>query len=101
MLAGEKSADDIVINPLEWYQQNGIDLRARRAHRRRRSGKRKTVTGDDGSVTPYDTLLLATGSTAFMPPIEGVDKDDVFVFRTLDDTRALLERSRPGRARRW
>ena len=49
-----------------------------------------TVTGDDGSVTSYDKLLLATGSSAFIPPIAGVDKKNVFVFRTLDDTRALL-----------
>ncbi len=62
VLAGEKSADEIVLNPREWYQKNGIDLRV---------GVRivdvdpeaKTVTGNDGSVTPYDTLLLATGSS--------------------------------------
>ncbi len=57
----------------------------------------KTVTGDDGSVTPYDALLLATGSSAWMPPIDGLDKDGVFVFRTLDDTRELLRRAGPGR----
>ena len=53
--------------------------------------ERKTVTGDDGSVTPFDKLLLATGSTPLIPPIEGVKKDGVYVFRNLDDTRALLD----------
>src|SRR5262245_37276079 len=86
VLAGEKAPEDIVINPISWYEKNGIRLRV---------GVRivdvdaeaKTVIGDDGSVTPYDTLLLATGSRAWMPPIDGLDKDGVFVFRTLDDTR--------------
>src|SRR5688572_19454613 len=95
VLAGEKAADEIVINPPAWYQNHRIDLRV---------GVRivdvdaaaKTVTGNDGSVTPYDTLLLATGSRAWMPPIEGLDKDGVFVFRTLDDTRALMQRSGPA-----
>jgi nitrite reductase [NAD(P)H] large subunit len=95
VLAGEKSLDDIVLNGLDWYQQNGIDLRL---------GIRivdvdpavKTVTGDDGSVTSFDKLLLATGSLPIIPSIEDVKKDGVFVFRNLDDTRALLERSRPG-----
>src|SRR6186713_27729 len=95
VLAGEKAADEITINTEEWYRRNEIDLRV---------GVRiididpvvKTVTGDEGSVTPYDTLLLATGSSAFMPPIQGLDKDGVFAFRTLDDTRALIERSRKG-----
>src|SRR5438552_7925400 len=95
VLAGEKSLDDITLNELEWYQQNGIRLKL---------GVRitdvdpeaKTVTGDDGSITSFDKLLIATGSSALIPPIEGVQKNNVFVFRNLDDTRALLERSRPG-----
>jgi nitrite reductase (NADH) large subunit len=94
VLAGEKAADDIVINPLEWYQRHGIHLRA---------GVRivdvdsdaRTVTGDDGSVTAYDVLLLATGSSAWFPKIEGLDKDGVFAFRTLDDTRELMRRAGP------
>ena len=95
VLAGERSADEITLNPLEWYLRNDIQLRL---------GVRvvdvdpeaKTVTGDDGSVTPYDTLLLATGSSAFKPPIQGLDKKNVFAFRTLDDTRELLGRAQPG-----
>ena len=92
VLAGEKAADEITLNPLDWYRENGIELRV---------GVRvidvdpvqKTVTGQDGSVNPYDTLLLATGSNAWMPPIAGLDLDGVFAFRTLDDTRALLARA--------
>jgi nitrite reductase (NADH) large subunit len=94
VLAGEKSADDIVINSREWYRTNEIDLRVG-VRIVDVDSARKTVTGDDGSVTPYDTLLLATGSTAWMPPIKGLDKDGVFTFRTLDDTRALLQRAGP------
>src|SRR3972149_6629194 len=41
-------------------------------------------------------LLLATGSVPFMPRIEGLDRENVFTFRTLDDTRRLLERAGPG-----
>jgi nitrite reductase (NADH) large subunit len=58
---------------------------------------RKTVTGDDGSVTAFDKLLIATGSTPLIPPIEGVKKQGVFVFRNLDDTRALLDHAGPGK----
>ena len=95
VLAGEKTADDIVLHPVEWYLTHQIDLRV---------GVRivdvdpvaRTVAGNDGSVTGYDTLLLATGSGAWLPPIAGLDNDGVFVFRTLDDTRGLLQRSGPG-----
>jgi nitrite reductase (NADH) large subunit len=97
VLAGEKSADDIVLNPTEWYRQHGIDLRLG-VRIGGVDAQARTVTGDDGSVTPFDTLLLATGSAAWLPPIDGLDKDGVFAFRTLDDTRALMARAPGGRA---
>jgi len=95
VLAGEKSHDEIIINSLEWYQQHEIRLKL---------GVRitdvdpvaRTVTGDDGSVTPFDKLLLATGSSPLIPPIEGTNKPGVYVFRNLDDTRALIDRSYAG-----
>ncbi len=73
VLAGEKNSDEIILNSLEWYQQHQIQLRL---------GVRivaidpaaKTVTGDDGSVTAFDKLLLATGSSPLIPPIDGVKK---------------------------
>ena len=95
VLAGEKSADDIVINDLNWYQSN--DIRARLGVRVVNIDRENKVVIDDaGGRTEYDKLILATGSSAFIPPIPGVDKKNVHVFRTLDDTRALLEKSRPG-----
>jgi nitrite reductase (NADH) large subunit len=95
VLAGEKTADDIVINDLNWYRSN--DIRARLGVKVVDIDREKKLVIDDaGGVTPYDKLILATGSSAFIPPIPGVDKNNVHVFRTLDDTRALLEKSRPG-----
>jgi nitrite reductase (NADH) large subunit len=95
VLAGEKSADEIVLNDIEWYRSNNIRTRLgvrisqidRQAH---------AVIDDNGEATPYDKLILATGSSAFIPPITGVDKANVHVFRTLDDTRTLLEKARKG-----
>ena len=95
VLAGEKPADDIVINPVEWYQRNQIDLRVG-VRVVDVNSEEKTVTDAEGCVTPYDTLLLATGSSAFLPPIEGLHRSGVLVFRTLDDTREMLRRAGPG-----
>jgi nitrite reductase (NADH) large subunit len=94
VLAGEKSADDIVINGPEWYRRHHIDLRVG-IRIVDVDSRARTVTGSDGSFTPYDTLLLATGSSPWFPPIDGLGKDGVFAFRTLDDTRALLDRASP------
>jgi nitrite reductase [NAD(P)H] large subunit len=96
VLAGEKAADEIHLNGLDWYEKHGIALRLG-VRITEVDAERKTVTGDDGSLTPFDKLLIATGSTALIPPMDGVKKEGVFVFRNLDDTRALLDCAAPGK----
>src|SRR6266705_1788314 len=96
VLAGEKAADEIQLNSLEWYQSHGIDLRLG-VRITDVDAEHKTVTGDDVSITSFDKLLIATGSTPLIPPMDGVRKEGVFVFRNLDDTRALLDHAAPGK----
>lgn len=50
----------------------------------------KYVVLDDGSQESYDKLLVATGSSPFVPPMEGLDKvHHKYTFTTLDDAKAL------------
>ena len=51
----------------------------------------RTVTTTTGRVLPYDELVLATGSSPFVPPVAGADLPGVFVYRTLDDVSALRD----------
>ncbi|MGG7652478.1 nitrite reductase large subunit NirB [Kocuria rosea] len=95
VLSGEESDADIFLNSLQWYEENEITLHAGvRAERIDRYAKE--VHSDDGQVTPYDVLIIATGSRAFMPPIDGLYTEDgsllpgVFAFRTIDDTREMV-----------
>ncbi|MGK5673141.1 nitrite reductase large subunit NirB [Micromonospora sp. URMC 106] len=46
---------------------------------------------------PYDALVLATGSYAFVPPVAGATLPGVFVYRTLDDLVAIREHARGRR----
>ncbi|WP_448608172.1 nitrite reductase large subunit NirB [Geodermatophilus sp. URMC 60] len=95
VLAGESHEDDIVLNSHDWYADNGVHLRAG-VRAERIDTAAKTVLGSDGSVTPYDHLVLATGSYSFIPPMTGVRRADgnllpgVFGFRTIDETRDML-----------
>ena len=96
VLSGEEHHDDIVLNSRLWYAENGIDLRAPvRVNRIDRFAH--AVFSDDGAVTPYDQLVIATGSRSFMPPMDGMYLADgrllpgVFAFRTLDDTTAMVD----------
>src|SRR5689334_24664999 len=68
VLAGEKSAEEIYLNDIGWYQENGI--RVRLGVRINTIDREKQVVIDeDGGCTEYDKLILATGSSAFIPPI--------------------------------
>ncbi|MGO3210258.1 MAG: nitrite reductase large subunit NirB [Brachybacterium sp.] len=49
----------------------------------------RTVITASGAVHPYDHLVLATGSHAARPPIQGAELPGCFVYRTLDDVEAL------------
>ncbi len=51
----------------------------------------RVVTTTDGQSIPYDHLVLATGSYPFVPPVQGTDLDGVFVYRTIEDVRAIQE----------
>ena len=73
VLAGEKSAEDIVINDIDWYQANNITPRLG-VRITAIDAQAKTLTGSDDSVTPFDKLIIATGSSAFVPPMEGVER---------------------------
>ena len=52
-----------------------------------------SVRSADGTEWPYKTLVIATGSRAFVPNFPGADLPGVYVFRTADDASALLARS--------
>ncbi|SNR82181.1 nitrite reductase large subunit NirB [Actinomadura mexicana] len=57
----------------------------------------RTVATSAGRTVPYDALVLATGSSPFVPPVEGGDLPGVFVYRTIDDLDAIRAYAR-GRA---
>ncbi len=75
VLNGSQDPADIFLNPLAWYEENNVTLHA---------GARVTsidraaqvVTAENGVRETYDKLLIATGSRAFVPPMEGATGPD-------------------------
>ena len=92
VLAGEKSAEEIVINDIEWYKSNGIHTRLG-ARIDRIDRVARLVIDDQGHATPYDKLILATGSSAFIPPIPGVNKK-MYTFSAHSMTRERCSKRR-------
>ena len=55
-----------------------------------------------GEVTEYgyDKLVIATGASPFVPPVQGLDLKNVFVMRTPDDAIGLREAVEAGEIKR-
>lgn len=83
-----KNADDLSMSTQDWYAEQGITLFLNDPVQEiNRSGK--TVHSHAGRTVSYDYLVLATGSSAFVPNIDGIEKDGVFVYRTIDDLEMI------------
>ncbi len=90
VLAGEQTVDEIILNPLSWYAENGITL-----HTGRKVAQidrvRRRVVAEDGTSADYDRLLLATGSNPFILPVPGKDLAGVISYRDIADTQAMID----------
>jgi nitrite reductase (NADH) large subunit len=84
---GGRSADDLSLAPAGWYAAHGVELRTGEPVLAIDRAAR-TVTSARGA-TPYDALVLATGSRPFVPPIDGADGPGRFVYRTIEDLDAI------------
>jgi nitrite reductase (NADH) large subunit len=93
VLAGEQTPEQIVLNDWDWYRQHGIALHAGwNVTEVDRTRRLVHASGPDGATqsAPYDRLILATGSNAFMLPIPGRDLPGVLAYRDLADTQAMI-----------
>jgi nitrite reductase (NADH) large subunit len=90
VLAGEQTFEEIVLNDLNWYADNGIKLLlGRKVVKIDR--KQRLVIADDGSEAEYDRLLIATGSNPFILPIPGKDLQGVIGYRDIADTQMMMD----------
>jgi len=95
-LKGEVDLDSLLLRPLDYYAENGVELR---------TGVRvtgidratRTVAVSTGARETYDHLILATGSRARRLPIPGADRPELIELRTLADAERLKAALGPGR----
>jgi NAD(P)H-nitrite reductase large subunit len=87
-LAGKRTIDKLNYRPFDFYEQNRIGtIFGNRVTRLDLNDN--TVLLDNGQKLGWEKLLLATGGTPIVPPIEGRESAGVFTFTTLADARAI------------
>ena len=91
-----RDAEKLMLARREWYHEQGIELhlgdRACAIDR-----KRQLVRSEKGVEIHYDIVVLATGSFPFVPPVPGIDKRGVFVYRTIEDLERIIEFAKSSR----
>ncbi|EQA4286891.1 FAD-dependent oxidoreductase, partial [Cronobacter dublinensis] len=94
VLGGEKPAEQTQLHDALWYQRYGVTLlTGERAVAVSLTARTVTTTA---RTLHWDELVFATGSTPFLPPVEGGALAHVHAFRTLADVEAIL--ATPGPA---
>jgi len=88
LLYGRTGLEDLYLMAPEWYAKKEIDvwLNTQATSIERDS---KTVILGTGEKLPYDKLVLAMGSQAMLPPVEGMDMPGCFVLREAADAQAI------------
>ncbi len=88
-----KTEEDLLLAPSTWYRDANIILQTdERVIEIDRASK--TILTSKGRSDRYDQLVLATGSSAYVPSIEGADRNGVFVYRTIDDLNRIRDYAR-------
>lgn len=91
-----KTADDLTMAPKEWYAENNITLYLGDPIQSI-DREARTVHSFHGLSIPYDYLILATGSAAFVPSIPGVEKKGVFIYRTIEDLEMMKDHAKTAK----
>lgn len=88
--------DDLLLSPLDWYEENSIELLVNTKVIKLDTASR-LVVDDQGREYAYGDCVIATGSSAYVPPVDGFDSDNVFVYRTIEDIEAIKAAAKDAR----
>lgn len=88
-VAGAIGEREVLFYPVEWYEKNRLSLHLGSKVAKVDVEGKSVQIGQEWSH--YDKLVLANGSSAFLPPFKGLPKDNVFTLRTLEDAKRIRE----------
>lgn len=93
LLGGEVAESNLYIRPPSLYDQMRIEIVEGEV-----TGfdSKRVIVNENGKDAEYaeynyDRFLIATGSKPFIPPIKGIDKQNIFTFQTLSDAKNLRD----------
>ncbi len=87
-ISKEVTMKDLLVHGEDWYDERAIQvLLGKRAEQI--DTENKCVILEDGKQIPYDKLLIANGSTPFMPSLPGIEKQGIYSLRTFKNLKDI------------
>jgi nitrite reductase (NADH) large subunit len=92
------SIESLYLNRRDWADSRKITYRRGVAATAIDRASREVALAD-GERLPYDRVVIATGATPLVPPIDGFGAEGSFVLRTIDDAVQIQQHVRRRRCR--
>ena len=87
-ISGDITEQGLIVKGEQWYKDQHIDLKLNTRIVGADSREKVIITENNRRLS-YDSLLIATGSHSFVPPIKGSEKSGVFALRSIRDVRDI------------
>ncbi|MEM2588539.1 MAG: FAD-dependent oxidoreductase [Candidatus Bathyarchaeia archaeon] len=94
-----QSFSDLIVFPPSYFKMMKLNLKTETKVTKIDTGKKAVLTVDKNGNTeeiPYDSLIIATGASAFTPPIKGKEKQGILPLRTIEDGQRIDQAIREG-----
>ena len=89
-LRGEAGREDAHVNPADWYEENGIDLRTR-TNVMSLDPEARTAKLQGGEEVSFERALLATGAMVNILRVEGAELEGIHYLRAFGNSDAIRE----------
>lgn len=91
----DASVEDLRLRPDEWYDDNSINVIT--GSRVELLEPAQHAVTANGETRFFEKICLATGSEALVPPIDGIDRDGVYLYRYPTDCEMITEKAAEGK----
>jgi 3-phenylpropionate/trans-cinnamate dioxygenase ferredoxin reductase subunit len=89
-LRGEASREDAYVNPVDWYEENAVELR-RRTNVMALDPAGRTATLQGGEEVRFEKAVLATGANVNILRPEGAELEGIHYLRAFGNSDAIRE----------
>ncbi len=92
-LRGEAAREDAYVNPIDWYEENAVELRSR-TNVMALDPQARTAKLQGGEEVGFDKALIATGANVNILRLEGAELEGIHYLRAFGNSDAIREQAR-------